>query len=445
MLRYVGINTNRRPKTPPSITGTIRISTSESEPKLQYHGGRKRLPILFALIFVMIAAVACVNDLTPEGGWSGPVVEDEKLFIGNRDGNLVRFDPETQNLDSSWSYPDGDGLGAMYSNTVVIGDNIYGVGYTCRGDKCDGEIFGLSLADGSSIWGLHGLELKTKLVGSVAASGDTLFVGTTAIGDEDDGAEGYLYALDSSAGASRIEKYRVPLDGNAFSGVTIEGSTAYIATMAGSLYAIDISDSEFATPEARIKWTFEAEGAIAGPILVASGNLYFGDLASNAYKLGISTRLISSSRTEVNTGSGEWKFDAGAWVWAKPIIEDGTVYVSALDGSISAVDDSSGIARWTTIIEGQIVSSPALFDRKRGDITERALAVPSGEKNVWVISVIDGRELGVFLTDEPVKSTPLVHNGNLYVHTLNGDLKWFSVDNTSQIGCVELKGGGRCD
>jgi len=51
----------------------------------------------------------------------------------------------------------------------------------------------------------------------------------------------------------------------------------------------------------------------------------------------------------------------------------------------------------------------------------------------------------VFLTDEPVKSTPLVHNGNLYVHTLNGDLKWFSVDNTSQIGCVELKGGGRCD
>jgi hypothetical protein len=71
--------------------------------------------------------------------------------------------------------------------------------------------------------------------------------------------------------------------------------------------------------------------------------------------------------------------------------------------------------------------------------------VPSGEKNIWVISVIDGRELGVFLTDEPVKSTPLVYNGNLYVHALNGDLKWFSVDNTSQIGCVDLKGGGRCD
>ncbi len=442
----IGINIVRRPETAPSTTGTVRNTPSESEPTIHYSGGRKRLPVLFALVFVMIAAVACVNDLTPEGGWSGPVVEDEKLFIGNRDGNLVRFDPETGNLDNSWRYPREDGLGAMYSDSVVIGDNIYGIGYTCRGDNCDGEIFGLNLADGSSIWGLQGLELKTKLVGSIGVSGDTLFVGTSVIGDEEDSADGYFYALDSTPGTSRIEKYRIPLDGNAYSGVTVDGSTAFIATMTGTLYAIDISDSEFANPESRVKWTFDAEGAIAGPILAENGSLYFGDLASNAYKLDISTRSASSgANSSVNTGSGEWKFDAGAWVWAMPIIEDDVVYVSSLDGSIHAVADSTGIAKWSTTIEGQIVSSPALFDRRRGDITERALAVPSGEKNVWVISVIDGRELGVFLTDEPVKSTPLVYGGNLYVHALNGDLKWFSVDNTSQIGCVDLKEGGRCD
>jgi hypothetical protein len=86
-----------------------------------------------------------------------------------------------------------------------------------------------------------------------------------------------------------------------------------------------------------------------------------------------------------------------------------------------------------------------MFDRKRGTVSERALAVPSGKKNVWIISVLDGRELGVFVTDEAVKSTPLVHGDNLYVHALNGDLKWFSVGNTSQLGCVDLKAGGRCD
>ncbi|MBN4064318.1 PQQ-binding-like beta-propeller repeat protein [Dehalococcoides mccartyi] len=409
---------------------------------------RNRMPLLIALVLVMMAAVACVNDLTPEGGWSDPTVEGESIFVGNKDGRFVRFNPETGNLDSNWRYPDGDGLGAMYSNSVVIGENIYSVGYTCKGDKCDGEIFGLSLADGRSIWGQGGLELKTKLVGDIGVFGDTIFVGTTIIGDEEDSAEGYFYAIDSSPDASSIARWRIPLDGNSFSGVAVDGSTAFIATMAGTLYAIDISNaSETANPEDRIMWTFTSEGAITGPVLAENGSLYFGDLSGNAYKLSSSSRSSSSGSDgpEVNTGSGEWIFDAGAWVWAKPVIEDGTVYVSALDGSIHAIDEFSGSEKWSTSIEGQIVSAPTLFDRKRGDTRERALAVPSGEQNVWIISVLDGRDLGVFVTDEPVKSSPLVYGDNIYVHALNGDLKWFSVDDASQRGCIDLKEGGRCD
>ncbi|MCX8277925.1 MAG: PQQ-binding-like beta-propeller repeat protein [Dehalococcoidia bacterium] len=401
---------------------------------------------MFALVVVMIAAIGCVNDLTPEGGWSGPVAEGESLFIGNGDGNLVKFDTESGNLDQNWRYPSGDGLGAMYSNSVVIGENIYSVGYTCRGDKCDGEIFGLSLVSGTSIWGQRGLELKTKLVGEIGVSGDTLYVGTTAIEEEEDGAEGYFYAIDSAADAASITKWRIPLDANSFSGVAVEGSTAFIATMAGTIYAIDISDSDDATsPSDRIKWTFQADGAVAGPINAVAGNIYFGDMLSNAYKLDSASRSAGSQISEVNPGNGEWKYETVAWVWAKPIVEDGTTYISTLDGTIIAVDDANGSEKWSASIEGQIVSAPTLFDRKRGETRERALAVPSGENNVWVISVIDGRELGVFVTDQPVKSTPLVHNNHLYVHALNGDLKWFSVDDTTQRGCVDLKGGGRCD
>ena len=428
----------------PSLT---RIAQSESEPKHRSQITRKRIPVLFALVFVMIAAVACVNDLTPSGGWSGPVAEDGKLFIGNLDGNLVRFDIKSSNVDSSWRYPFDDGLGAMYSNSVVDGDNIFGAGYTCQGDNCDGEIFGLRLVDGTSIWGQHGLQLETKLVGDIGISGNTLLVGTTRIGDEEDGADGYLYALDTTPGTSNVTKWRFALDANAFSGVAVDDSTAYIATMAGTLYAIDISDSEtFASSaEARLKWMFTTDGAIAGPILADSGNLYFGDLAGKAYKINSASRSATSDSSSVSSASGEWVFDAGAWVWAKPVIESGVVYVTGLDGSIFALDASTGSKKWATKIDGQVVSSPVLFDRKRGETHERALAVPSGEQNVAVVSVIDGRPLGQFITNEPIKSTPLVYGDNLYVHAMNGDLKWFSVDDLSERGCVNLKEGGRCD
>ncbi|MDA1278488.1 MAG: PQQ-binding-like beta-propeller repeat protein [Chloroflexi bacterium] len=411
------------------------------------NGSRKRLSVLALLTFVMIVSAACIDDLTPEGGWSSPVVENDKLFVGNRDGNLVRFDPATGNLDQNWRYPRGDGLGAIYSSPVIVGDKIYGAGYTCRGDNCDGEIFALNLADGSSIWGQTGLELKTKLVGPIGIVGSTLLVGTGELGEEDDGPEGYLYGLDASTGASSIVKWRIALDGNAWSGVAIDGSTAYVGTTAGTIYAVDTSDADrfSADPDSRILWTFEAEGAVAGPILARDGDIFFGDLGSNVYKLDASARSASPTISRLNTGTGEWKFEAGAWGWARPVLEGGTVFVSVLDGTIYALDEATGTKKWSATIDGQIVAAPTLFDRKRGETRERALAVPSGEKNVRVISVIDGRELGVFVTDEPVKSTPLVHGGNLYVHTLNGDLKWFSVDDTNQRGCIDLKGGGRCD
>jgi outer membrane protein assembly factor BamB len=217
--------------------------------------------------------------------------------------------------------------------------------------------------------------------------------------------------------------------------------------MSGTVYAVDTSDNpSFASDStSRIRWVLDAGAALAGPIHAEAGNIYFGDLANNAYKVNTANRSSTSLASELSAGRGEWKYDAGAWVWAKPLIEDGTIFISALDGSIHALDAASGNQKWTVSIEGQIVSPPTLFDRRRGDTRERALAVPSGEKNVWVISVIDGRELGVFITDEPVKSSPLVHGDNLYVHALNGDLKWFSVDDTSKRGCINLKDGGRCD
>ena len=321
----------RRHITSPSLVGTTCSRTSESKPEKRTRRNRKRLPVLFVFIFVMFAAAACIDDLTPQGGWSAPIVVDDKLFVGNRDGNLVRFDPETGNLDPNWRYPREDGLGAIYGSPIVIGDNIYGAGYTCRGNNCNGEIFGLSLADGSSIWGLRGLELKTKLVGQISAVGTTLLFGTSALGEEDNGPEGYLYALETASGSPRL-KWQIPLDGNAWSGVTVDGPIAYIATMTGTIYAIDATDDERFDSDAasRIQWTFEAEGAIAGPIHVEGGSIFFGDLASNVYKLNTLSRSASSGTSEVNPGSGEWKIDVGAWVWAAPAVGNAVVLVPAL-------------------------------------------------------------------------------------------------------------------
>ena len=84
------------------------------------------------MIFVVFATVACVNELKPEGGWSSPQVRDDMIFVGNRDGYLVRFDPNSKTLDTSWIYPIGDGIGAIYSDPIMFDGNVYGTGYKCN-------------------------------------------------------------------------------------------------------------------------------------------------------------------------------------------------------------------------------------------------------------------------------------------------------------------------
>jgi outer membrane protein assembly factor BamB len=208
------------------------------------------------------------------------------------DGNLVRLDLATGNLDRGWSYPREDGLGAIYSDVLVADGAVYGSGYTCRGDDCEGEIFAVDLIDGFSIWGQSGLSLKTKLIGQVGLLGTTLFVGTSALGDEDDGADGYLYALDTTPGTSSIVKWRIPLDGNAWGGVAVEDSMAYLATMAGTVYAINVEDAEPGglfdqDPSLRVAWTFETGNAIAGPLNIVDENIYFINLTGKVSKINI--------------------------------------------------------------------------------------------------------------------------------------------------------------
>ena len=209
-------------------------------------------------------------------------------------------------------------------------------------------------------------------------------------------------------------------------------NTAYVGTSAGTLYAIDVSSGDIGS---RVKWTFSAEGSIPGSVLLHEGAIYFGDLSGRFYRLNPRTQTM------------EWVFEAGAWVWATatPDDENGAIYVSTLGGHVHALNISTGAPIWDQRIEGQIIGTPLLYQRVRNEFSQRVLAVPSGDDGVHVLNVNDGEVLGIFPTDSAVKSSPVLINDLVYVHTLDGELKWFSPGDQTLQGCVALKDGGRCD
>ena len=149
----------------------------------------------------------------------------------------------------------------------------------------------------------------------------------------------------------------------------------------------------------------------------------------------------SLSETEV-AGTGEWKFEVREWVWAQALVHEGVVYAATLGGRIFAIDQQTGQAVWQApaVIEGQVVAQPTLIDHIRGP----ALAVPSGKSDVYIVSKSSGETLGQLFTDGPVKSSPVVNEGFVYVHTESGELKTYSAGDLTERRCLETREGEDC-
>ncbi len=408
------------------------------------HAPPARATLLMLALGIALSLAACMNDLTPQGRWSSPVTDGEYIYVGNLDGVLVRLNAATHAYDINWLFPyeqDGStkkpkGLGAIYGAPTVIDDAVYSAGYTCRGNVCEAQAFALTAEGGLPAWISGSHAMKTKIISRLQPTDNGLLVlGTSAVDGERE-PKGYLYALHQQPDATRRVAWRVALDGEAWGDAAVNGSMAYIGTDAGTLYAVNlIDDAGFESdPSSRIEWTYNAGGAITGPILAHDNRIYFGDLSGKFYRL------------HPATGQLDWSFEAGNWVWAKATPDDKTdnIYLGTLGGEIFAIDRNSGTEIWSRKVGGQIVGAPLLFERERNTFTQRLLAVPSGDQDVHIIHVPDGETLGVLSTDQPVKSTPALINGMIYVHTMNGELMWFSPEDQTMQGCVALKDGGRC-
>ncbi len=56
----------------------------------------------------------------------------------------------------------------------------------------------------------------------------------------------------------------------------------------------------------------------------------------------------------------DWAFEAGDAVQSSPAFVDGTLYISSLDGKLTALDAATGKRRWTASAHGPILSTPVV-------------------------------------------------------------------------------------
>jgi outer membrane protein assembly factor BamB len=221
--------------------------------------------------------------------------------------------------------------------------------------------------------------------------------GTVYVRSED----GRVHALNPDTGTMKWTfRMGTPVAPTYSSPVVAPDGTVYCAGGDSKLYAI--------SPLGIEKWSFATNLIFSSPAIGPDGTVYFGTIAP--------TRRFYALRPD---GSQKWEFIAGDTVSSSPAIaSDGTIYFGCGDRRLYAVT-STGTLRWTFDTGGPIHGSSPII------ASDGSIIVGCLDGKVYQVES-DGRLRRFYATADEVRSSPVLHNGRLYISSW--DSRMYAID-----------------
>jgi outer membrane protein assembly factor BamB len=203
----------------------------------------------------------------------------------------------------------------------------------------------------------------------------------------------------------------VPLDEVSRTGVTVEGSMAFVGANGGKVYAIDLTDGS-------VTWNVDLGRPLTSPPTVAAGKVLVG-LQSNT-----SSRLPTVVALNAADGEEAWRLDdQGAAAIVSTVAATDTMAYAAFSGSqeasIDAIDLASGERVWRSRV-------PRLLDPSATAppvVTEDAIYVTDALGVTYALTPATGARIWEFALNQNVfRAGPVAVADYVVVGTVDGDL-----------------------
>lgn len=292
---------------------------------------------------------------------ASPVVMKDYLMVASAD-SLYKLDVHTGKILKAYSF-DNENLVSFIGTPYYQGDIIYVV-------SNNGFLYAINISNDQLVWKYD--------AGSPILSSPTLYNGVLIVTASAEvkavnvlnGTPAWSAAIPSTGGAAVASPY------------------IYVAGTDGKLHALDITtgvqswEYDPGTPSARIE---------SSPV-VYGGNIIFGSNDFNIYCIDsiakkerwinfIGENILSSPYAKDQTvyfgcndyylyaldiidGHVKWRKKTGAIIKSSPLVHQSTVYVGGFDKFMYAFD-TSGTLRWSRNMDGQIETSPVLYDLEK--------------------------------------------------------------------------------
>jgi outer membrane protein assembly factor BamB len=183
----------------------------------------------------------------------------------------------------------------------------------------------------------------------------------------------------------------------------VDGGRIYLTTYDGGVFALDQATGK---PIWRVKGS-DLSGNIVGGAAVGADVVVFGTTDGHVYAV---------KKADGSTADG-WPrggVDAGAGVWAAPVIKDGAVFVATMAGDLRAWNLADHAEKWKFKASGAIANFELLADGR--------LFVPSLNKHVYFVDSVSGAQKGEFQASDWVWTQPAVKDGVAYFGDFGGNV-----------------------
>ncbi len=129
---------------------------------------------------------------------------------------------------------------------------------------------------------------------------------------------------------------------------------------------------------------------------------------------------------DATNGTELWRFgESEEAIWGQPAYQNGTVYITSVDGMVFALDANSGEKKWEYELEGAIAGGVVL--------NENTLYVADFASHVHALSTSTGEEQWLAVADDSTWSTPAYADGTVFFTDISGTIYAVDAHNGDQL------------
>ena len=218
--------------------------------------------------------------------------------------------------------------------------------------------------------------------------------------------------------------------------VSSDGLTVFFGDYNGYVYAFRPSDVKFQEfdrdsdkPKAA---SFKLGGPVIGGLALGSDGVLFVTAGEVLYKLQ-SAQLAARIANKDAPMDVARLFEAAGEIWSQPLLANGNVYISSLDGNMYAINQNTGAELWRFTGERSLASTPAL--------ASDTLLVGGFDRRLHAVDLDTGRSKWSFEATDWVWSRPAIEGSTAYFGDFDGNVYSVNVQTGALTWALDLDKG----